>query len=210
MKVLETSEIPFFPDEVLIGWSKISGSYDENIPFINADVLKSFSNQKRREEHITSRVLFAFLATQMGWDADTIELDKEAQGKPFVRLNGKRGFVSFTHTKELVMCAISETLDIGIDAELERRDINPGIIKRILGEEEWANLEGEDSIKLWTLKEAAVKSLGTGLRTNLKDLELSKEDSNRFSVSIGNNVLNAMSTNVVDHYIALAYPVAYE
>lgn len=210
MKVLETSEIPFFPGDVLIGWSKISGSYDENTPFIKTDVLKNFSNQKRREEHISSRVLFAFLAEQVGWDTNIIELDKEMQGKPFVRLNGKKAFVSFTHTRELVMCAISETLDIGIDAELERRDINPGIIKRILGEEEWAKLEGEDPIKLWTLKEAAVKSLGTGLRTNLKDLELARKEQNKFSVSIGDNELQAISTNVVDHYVALAYPVAYE
>lgn len=206
MNVLETSEIPFFPGEVLIGWSKISSSYDEKMPFINTELLESFTNQKRKEEHITSRVLFAFLAREMGWDMDTVILDKEEQGKPFVRVNGKKNFVSFTHTKEVVMCAISKTLDIGIDAELERRDINPGIIKRILGEEEWANLEGEDPIKLWTLKEAAVKSLGTGLRTNLKDLELNREEQNQFSVSVGNYSLKAMSTNAIYHYISIAYP----
>lgn len=206
MNVLETSEIPFFPGEVLIGWSKISGSYDEKMPFINTELLESFTNQKRKEEHITSRVLFAFLAREIGWDIDTIILDKEEQGKPFVRVNGKKSFVSFTHTREVVMCAISDTLDIGIDAELERRDINPGIIKRILGEKEWANLEGEDPIKLWTLKEAAVKSMGTGLRTNLKDLELNREEPNQFNVSIGDHSLKAVSANVIDHYISLAYP----
>lgn len=189
-----------------IGWSKISDSYGENTPFINKTLLDSFTNKQRREEHITSRAVFIFLVHQMNWNVDEVILDKEAQGKPFIRVNDKKCFVSFTHTKEVVMCAVSETLDIGIDAELERRDINPKIITRILGEDEWSNLEDEHPIKIWTLKEAAVKSIGTGLRTNLKDLELVKKENNQFSVSIGNEELKALSINAIDHYIALAFP----
>lgn len=67
-------------------------------------------------------------------------------------------------------------MDIGLDTEWLDRKVDQRIVKRILGESEWEVFSDEDPILLWTIKEAAVKCLGTGLRTNLKELEIQKSE----------------------------------
>ncbi len=70
---------------------------------------------------------------------------------------------SISHSRDLVICAISENHNIGIDAEFIR-PINPTIFKRHLTEQE--RQLSEDNMpqffEFWTRKEAIVKAANSG------------------------------------------------
>lgn len=207
MNLLNTSEIPGFPKTVLIGWSEVTYNLNSNV--LSEEELKSlknFTNEQRKGEFLTARHLFWKLINELGFDSTSIKLKKEPTGKPYIESEENRFFVSFSHSQNLVMCAVSQDLDIGLDAETIDRKVNPAIVKRILSENEWEVYGEEDPISLWTMKESAVKSLGTGLRTNLKELELEKQEDGRFSITINQKEeLQGICFKALNHYIALAY-----
>ena len=207
MNLFDTSEIPEFPSDVLLGWSTLQNDLSPDI--LSGDEqahVQGFTNQRRRNEFLTARHLFRFMAEQAGWNPDEIHLKKEELGKPFVDLGDRRAFVSLSHSNELVVCAISESRDIGLDVEHVARVVRPEIIKRILSLEEWDTLGKEDPVKLWTMKEAAVKKLGTGLRTNLNDLEMTKGEGGSFSVKIDSGeILTGVWFEAEEHSMALVW-----
>lgn len=207
LNLFDTSEIPQFPTSVLLGWSKIMYDLDyEILSKEEFDTLQNFTNDQRKGEFLTARHLFWSLISKAGWDCDSIELKKEATGKPYFMKGVERKYVSFSHSRDLVMCAISEVFDIGLDTETLDREVNPAIVKRILSENEWEIYGEDDPITLWTMKEAAVKSLGTGLRTNLKELELNEKKDGSFSIRINQKeMLQGISFKALNHCIALAY-----
>ncbi len=207
MNLLDTSEIPQFPTSVLIGWSAVKFDLDFSVlSKEELDTMESFTNEQRKAEFLTARHLFRMLIKECGWVSESITLKKEPTGKPFIEAKEGKKFVSFSHSKDLVLCAVSETQDIGIDAETLDRKINPAIVKRILSENEWQIYGEEDPIALWTMKEAAVKSLGTGLRTNLKELELDRKENGLFSITINHKEeLQGICFNALNHCIALSY-----
>ncbi len=207
MNRLDTSQIPNFPKEIVLGWSEVDYNLDRVILSEDeAEILANFTNEQRKGEFLTARHLFWKLIEELSWDTNSIKLKKEKTGKPYIKTSKGRKFVSFSHSQDLVLCAVSESLDIGLDAETLNRKVNPSIVKRILSENEWEVYGEEDPIPLWTMKESAVKSLGTGLRTNLKELELSKSGDGRFSITISQKEeLQGICFNALNHCISIAY-----
>lgn len=207
MNRLDTSQIPFFPEEIVLGWSEVNYDLDRSI--LSEDetkTLANFTNEQRKGEFLTARHLFWTLIEDLKWEAESIKLRKEETGKPYIDSTQGIRFVSFSHSQDLVLCAVSESLDVGLDAETLNRKVNPSIVKRILSENEWEIYGEEDPISLWTMKESAVKSLGTGLRTNLKDLELTKYEDGRFNITINQKEeLKGICFTALNHCISLAY-----
>jgi len=88
---------------------------------------------------------------------------------------------NLTHTEGLVACAVTREAEVGIDLEaIDRRTSQRAsplrLARRFFAEqeaEELAHLPEEAQqtrfVEVWTLKEAAVKALGTGLRLPLHD-----------------------------------------
>jgi 4'-phosphopantetheinyl transferase len=82
-------------------------------------------------------------------------------------------FFSLSHTRSLVVCAVSATCRVGVDAE--RVEAGPELAQlapHVLSEDErneWAQAglttRGDRFYRLWTLKEALLKAVGRGLRT---------------------------------------------
>ena len=185
MNLFEPAEIPFFPADVQLGWSPLhTGLPTDILSTEEQELVAGFTNQRRKDEFLTARHLFRFMVEKTGWDPNQIALKKEELGKPYIDLGTSRGFVSLSHSNNLVACAVSATRDVGLDVELSTRVVRPGIVKRILSLNEWDVLGNEHPIKLWTMKEAAVKRLGTGFRTNLNELEMEKGEKGSFSVQI--------------------------
>lgn len=207
MKIIDTQKIEHWPGEVLLGHAQIRDDLPDKL--LRDSELKeyqAFHHPNRKAEYLTARYLFKFLVDHSGLDFSSVELLKQQDGKPFFELAGGHSFVSFSHTNSHVFCAISKTLDVGIDAELTTRIINPKVIKRILSKPEQAYLDMEDPIKLWTIKEAAVKCLGTGLRTNLNEVIIQKNEGDQYSVRFNDEYLfEICSFTQLNHQIALAY-----
>ncbi len=93
-------------------------------------------------------------------------LEEDQNGKPFLLRSPLH--VSLSHSGGYTAAAVAD-VPLGIDLQL-LRDISPGVLKRLYSPEEirWIGLAGgKDSqkraIRLWTMKEAYGKLLGTGL-----------------------------------------------
>jgi 4'-phosphopantetheinyl transferase len=87
---------------------------------------------------------------------------------------------NLSHSGELVLVAMAEGLEVGVDVERPRRLRRPeALATRILtpGElEVWhsvpAGRRDEELLGIWTRKEACVKAMGAGLRIPLREVEL--------------------------------------
>ena len=206
MKLLDTSSIIDFPNDVKLGYSEIKSGLP--IDILSEEERKEwegFTNQHRKNEFLSARHLFNALLKSISKDSKFV-LKKHPLGKPFASNEESELFVSFSHSKNLVFCAISNSVDIGLDTEWLDRNVDERIVKRILGESEWKVFSEENPILLWTIKEAAVKCLGTGLRTNLKELEIRKNGEIKFFVRINDEkTFQICSFQELNHQISIAY-----
>ncbi len=207
MKKLDTSEIKKWPNNVFLGATQITdeGSLDV-FSKQEREEFEGFSNLKRKAEYLSARHLFRFLIQEMNISEEKVQLHKENSGKPFAKYEGQKISVSFSHSTHKVFCAVSLEYALGLDVELVDRVVNDKVVKRILNKEERKTLGEVEPVCLWTIKESVVKCMGTGLRTNLNDLTILKEEKNSFRVRFNNdNLFEICSFRQSDHQIALAY-----
>ena len=207
MKELDTSQIKNYPQNVILGEADIVKHPPLDI--LSEKELKeydSFRNTKRKAEFVSARKLFRFLLSQMDINPKQVQLLKEQEGKPYAIWNGKHIFLSFSHSPKKVYCAISKKMDIGLDVEPVSREIRQRILERITSEAERSEVSTLKPVQIWTIKEAVVKFLGTGLRTNLNDLTVVKKRNSQISVKFNNDkFIEICSFRQSDHQIALAY-----
>jgi len=102
-----------------------------------------------------------------------------AKGGKLYFANGSLHF-SISHTKAHAFCALSDR-PIGIDAEEKDRPINLKLAEKILSDREKERLSSASDkrtalLKLWVLKEAAVKLTGEGLRGFSTPTDFSPDD----------------------------------
>jgi 4'-phosphopantetheinyl transferase len=84
---------------------------------------------------------------------------------------------NLSHTTGLVVCAVSRSYEVGVDAEdCQRRLADESIAQHYFAPEEVASLEAtlpderpQRFLEFWTLKEAFLKAHGSGLSIPLKD-----------------------------------------
>jgi len=206
LKLLDTSSISDFPEYVKLAYTQIENGLSSNI--LSGKELKewkSFTNQHRKDEFLSARHLFFEMISELEENSEYV-LRKHPLGKPYATHGKEEIFVSFSHSKDKVFCALSKKVDIGLDTEWLDRVVDERIVKRILGESEWKVFSDEDPILLWTIKEAAVKCLGTGLRTNLKELEIQKKGEAEFLVRINDEKsFQICSFQELNHQISIAY-----
>lgn len=207
MKLLQTTNIEKFPEDIIIGFSEIRSDLSEQV--LSPKEYKEwclFTNEGRKREYLTARTLFKEMLNKAPLSND-FKLSKYQSGKPFAKKGDSLLNVSFSHTQNAVFCALSLTHDIGIDAEHLSRSINSKIVERILNKEERDQFKTELPIVLWTVKEATVKSLGTGLRTNLNELCIVEKDEPFFSLKFNNEItFQICSFQEMNHQLSIAYP----
>lgn len=132
-------------------------------------------------------------------------IEKDYSGKPNLRREGGNNIgISITHSKELFICGLYKKGEIGIDTEKKDRVHNAGLLKRILHEDEMIS-DFKSVIHLWTLKEAALKLIGTGLRTNMNKLKIKPESEYIFKVMHDNYSITIVSFEYRNHWVSVAY-----
>jgi 4'-phosphopantetheinyl transferase len=101
--------------------------------------------------------------------------DKTANGKPFLVDQGTvPASFSLSHATGMVACAVTANGDVGVDVECVDRHVEVAdIAARFFAPAEAAHLgqlgtaaQRDRFFDLWTLKEALVKALGTGMATS--------------------------------------------
>ena len=85
---------------------------------------------------------------------------------------------SVSHLDELVLVAVSTALEVGIDVECIDQDVNPDVIAEFSHLDEHRSVGGlprpreiREFIRLWTLKEAYTKMVGTGHSLDFKSIK---------------------------------------
>lgn len=141
-----------------------------------------------RNQNIVGRGMARRLLGGDQLDPRSIRFELEPHGKPFVVEpdDAKRPF-NVAHTDGLVLCGIgsSRHQSLGVDVERLGRRTDPELAFRYFSQPEIEYLRQfrEESqrrdrfLRIWTLKEAFIKAIGTGLQTPLADFAFERIDS---------------------------------
>jgi len=195
-------------DEVSIQalWSQLS--LDER------DRCQRFMFARDRRDFAAAHVLLRRTLSQYGdLEPEAWTFVVDANGKPSLSSTGGRpGPVKFniSHTHGLVACAVAHDVDVGVDVEaIDRAADGVAIAERFFARAELAQLDRcavperpARFIELWTLKEAYLKAIGSGLAHPL----------NTFAFEFGDDDFNALwftpppDVNATDWTFALYAP----
>lgn len=143
------------------------------IVYYNFIDMKASSDEQHQAAH---RLLDE--AVKRLYGIEKYSLVRGERGKPFFR-EYPDIFFNLSHCRGLVVCAVSDC-ENGADAELVR-PCSKNAAKRIFTGNEMRFVSDsadpdESFFRIWTLKEAVGKALGTGIFSNLKNYEFRFEN----------------------------------
>lgn len=127
-----------------------------------------------RERFLAARIVLRFMLSAVtGVSPEAWRFEADERGRPHIASPSSHTGIRFsiTHTSGLVACAVTGRGDVGVDAEAHDRQTRTlDVARRFFSQAEVACLEGyappqqrDVFLDIWTLKEAYVKALGTGL-----------------------------------------------
>ena len=136
----------------------------------------------RRRFALCRAALRAILSGRLRCRNEHLSFGVSRNGKPFAKVRGARSPISFnvSHSGDHGLIALGPAARVGVDVEERRprRDLDQ-LIEAVMGPEErreLAALEGTERLRgfyrIWTLKEALTKALGTGITTEVSGFEV--------------------------------------
>ncbi len=142
-----------------------------------------------RHQHIVGRGMARTLLAAGHCEPHEISFRVLDHGKPIMAspLNACRAF-NIAHTRGLVLCGLGPAQHwLGVDVEWMDRRTDPELARRYFAPEEIRQLDAtghtderrELFLRLWTLKEAFIKAIGTGMYTPLDQFAFEDAASNR-------------------------------
>jgi 4'-phosphopantetheinyl transferase len=165
-------------------WFHATGALDEAAIAAAASVLSDEERAQYRRfrfahdarDYAAAHALLRVTLSRYGDRApERWRFDKTANGKPFlVDQRTVPASFSLSHATGMVACAVTANGDVGVDVECVDRHVEVAdIAARFFAPAEAAHLGQLDAaaqrdrfFDLWTLKEALVKALGTGMATS--------------------------------------------
>ncbi|KPQ00440.1 MAG: 4'-phosphopantetheinyl transferase AcpT [Bacteroidetes bacterium HLUCCA01] len=136
---------------------------------------------------------------------EQVELKKEVNGMPYVSLaDGSVLHLSISHTKTHYWVALGGRNRIGLDAEVVSRSVKDTLIKRMQHPDEPSALR-IPAIQLWTIKEAVLKLLGTGLRTPMNELNIARVTDILFQTTASDRQIRIVSQVNNGHWLSHAF-----
>lgn len=138
--------------------------------------LERITHIKSRECFLAGRTLIRhILSHYLKISPANICIETSVYGKPFQSHQSRLSF-NLSHTGEQFALAISESGEVGVDIEQYKQRKNlDGMVQQVLteSEQEWFYLlpeehKTENFYRLWSLKEAILKSEGVGMTLPMK------------------------------------------
>lgn len=129
---------------------------------------------------LISRVLVkSVLADKLGIAPYEVNLQLHPNGKPFVQ-GSKAVYFNLTHSADVIILAVTEEGEIGVDIERVDREFDWTRVDSVLAPSEIEWIKENELIdpfsvyprffQIWTLKEAYIKCTGEGMSRHLKML----------------------------------------
>lgn len=136
----------------------------------------------RRRFSLCRAALRSTLCGQLDCRNDQLSFSAFRYGKPFAVVQGVRSSLNFnvSHSNNhgLIACSFDRRVGVDIEERAPKRNIS-GLIEAVMGPEEQAELaarKGDDKLhlfyRLWTLKEALIKALGTGFTIDISRFQI--------------------------------------
>ncbi len=135
------------------------------LPPKKQEALQSLKNARARKESLLGWGLLLIAWNELHPERKMPEVSFSKSGKPFFA--GDPLCFNLSHTDTVVVLALSETGDVGVDAQT-LKEPSGALVRRVLTEAEQAVLDAAADkallfTRLWTMKEAFVKQTGEGL-----------------------------------------------
>ena len=142
-----------------------------------ADRYQRFYFDKDKHSYLVSHALLRHaLSKYVDVDASRWQFSCNEHGKPELLSQPAEQVINFnlTHTDGLCACIIARDKPCGVDVEnISRKNRFEAVAKRMFAEEEQQHLDisniEQQFFYYWTLREAYVKALGTGLAGSSKE-----------------------------------------
>lgn len=171
----------------------------------------SLSGNKREvriEEKAAGRSLITdIVGERLG--EESLKIESAENQKPFASYKGRPVQISIAHTRNMICGAVSERKRLGIDLEPVQREVDPRLRKRILHQNESKVLQNTSTLQLWTIKEAALKWLGSGLRTDMNSVHVVSAENPLFHMKFPDGrYAMVCSFEYRSHWISIAYDAA--
>ncbi|MFQ3573901.1 MAG: 4'-phosphopantetheinyl transferase superfamily protein [Thermodesulfovibrionales bacterium] len=158
----------------------ISAHYDslmQRLPQRIQDDINRFKTEKGRLHRLIGRIMLLHIINENMPDKGILDIEQDRFGRPVLR-DGLD--FNLSHSGNIVTCAFSQGLRLGIDIELIR-DINIQHFKRYMTQTQWDDISSSNEplrmfFHYWTLKESVLKAEGRGLRGGIKGIEIQDDD----------------------------------
>ncbi len=171
---------------------------------------EKIKNADRKWHFIIIRAcLNLFLSRFTGTEPAKHVFLKNESGKPFLKSPEPKLHFNLSHAGDDFLIAVS-IHPVGVDLEKKDRKIPEldDIIKRYYSHEEQqavntSTYPEETFLRIWTIKEAVIKAIGTGIHENLKALNtLSTDDYSEMQ----KDVLHVFTGSLNDFFFSIATP----
>lgn len=148
-------------------WLEVEGFAGCLTPARRNGVLKKKTEGDRINALLSRLLMLSEIESRTGIKQSKIDFTRGPHGKPYIKDCPLQ--FSLSHTGNAICLAFSENGEIGVDIERQSRTIKPELYKRVLCDDELAEVEnGGSFIRFWVQKEAFLKRLGLGISRDLR------------------------------------------
>lgn len=173
--------------------------------------LETFTHHSRRTSFVLGRAAARLLvADRLNLPEEDVRLEVHPSGA--VDVAGSDLRLSISHSRDLAAVAVADRA-IGLDVERIRTP-HPALHQRILSDRERAMAErlpmpfDQATLLVWTLKEAVVKGMRTGLRRPMQSFEVEVDyDARRAAFHGFTDAWEAFFAEIDGYLLSLAYQV---
>jgi 4'-phosphopantetheinyl transferase len=159
---------------------------------------KRFQFKADRKVYMITRALVRIVLSKYTTLSPTaLRFEKNSYGRPRVASGCFQDPIHFSisHTRELVICAVASTEEIGVDTESFNREITLELAERYFATSEVKaikELSGKDQhrrlLEHWTLKEAYIKARSHGFHLPIDGVAFEFEDYPQFRTVLDNKM----------------------
>ena len=214
MELVHQIPVDFGPDAPrLICWmAPIERLELSQVQLAIGDEVAKFVTTKRRDEHLSSRLLLEKALTEWGIDANLLEVRRNEYRAPSVAylpgtwMRQELPSISIGHSNGWVFVGLIEPgWTIGIDGEPLKLSISEGVFDMMAKGEELKFLfaNPNHALELWTSKEAVQKAARLGMNLNPREIKI--PIGNKITnISIGNSKIQLVYWAEMGYHLSLA------
>ena len=151
------------------------------VQLANADEVAKFVTKKRKDEHLSGRLLLEMALEKWGIDTSLLEVRRNEFRAPSIAylpgtwVRNPLPSISIGHSNEWAFVALIESgWTIGIDGEPLELEISSGVFELMAKGEELTYLQNnaDQALTYWTSKEAVQKAARLGMNLNPREIKI--------------------------------------